>query len=217
MTRLLYLHGFASSPASKKAQFFRGCFAQFGIELEIPDLAAGDFEHLTIAGQLAVIEAVAQGGPISLIGSSLGGYLAALYAAHHPQVERLVLMAPAFCFARSFADSIGPDRLDEWKRTGWLPVFHYGAGEMRQLGYQLVEDGMKYPDFADFTQPALIFHGSQDTAVPPKLSEEFAAKHANVHLEMFESDHELTNVLEPMWDRMMKFLAVSHHGPLQKP
>src|SRR5437764_6266444 len=118
MTRLLYLHGFASSPASKKAQFFRERFARFGIELEIPDLAGGNFEHLTISGQMAVVEAIAQGGAISLIGSSLGGYLAALYAAHHPQVEKLVIMAPAFCFARSYADSIGPDRLEAWKRTG---------------------------------------------------------------------------------------------------
>jgi uncharacterized protein len=208
MTRLLYLHGFASSPASKKAQFFRERFAQFGIDLEIPDLAEGNFEHLTISGQLAVIEGIAQGGPVSLIGSSLGGYLAALYAARHPQVDKLVLMAPAFCFPRSYADSLGPDRLEEWKRAGWLPVFHYGDGGMRRLGYQLVEDGLNYPDFPSFAQPALIFHGSHDSSVPPKLSQEFAGKHANVHLEMFDSDHELINVLEPMWERIMKFLAV---------
>lgn len=207
MTRLLYLHGFASSPASKKARFFRQRFARLGVSLEIPDLAAGDFEHLTISGQLAVIESVAQGGPVSLIGSSLGGYLAALYASHHPEVERVVLMAPAFCFARIYADSLGAHPSEEWKRTGWLPVFHYGQGRMLMLGYQLVEDAASYADFPGFTQPALIFHGSRDTSVSPKLSEKFAARHANVHLEIFDSDHELTNVLEPMWERIANFLA----------
>lgn len=207
MSRLLYLHGFASSPASQKAQFFRARFAQLGMDLEIPDLAAGDFEHLTISGQLSVIGALAQGGPVSLIGSSLGGYLAALYASRHPEVDKLVLMAPAFCFARGYADSLGPDRFEKWKRTGWLPVFHYGQGAMRQLSYQLFEDGVQYPDFPAFTQSALIFHGSHDASVPAKLSQEFASKHANAHLEIFDSDHELINVLDPMWERMSKFLA----------
>jgi predicted esterase YcpF (UPF0227 family) len=36
---LVYLHGFASGPASTKAQFFRTRFAERGVELAIPDLA----------------------------------------------------------------------------------------------------------------------------------------------------------------------------------
>jgi uncharacterized protein len=210
LPRIVYLHGFASSPASKKACFFRERFAQLGIELEIPDLAERNFERLTITGQLAVIERVTkrvpQGERVSLIGSSLGGYLAALYASRHPEIEKLVLMAPAFCFARRWSEALGPERVEEWKRSGWLPVFHYGEGETRRLGYQLAEDGLLYPDFPNFTQRALIFHGSHDTSVPPELSEQFATRHANVHLEIFDSDHELVNVLEPMWERTREFL-----------
>jgi predicted esterase YcpF (UPF0227 family) len=52
----IYLHGFASGPGSHKAQFFRERFADYGIELQIPDLAAGDFSGLTISGQLRVVE-----------------------------------------------------------------------------------------------------------------------------------------------------------------
>ena len=37
--RIVYLHGFASSPASKKAAFFRDRFREVGVEIEIPDLA----------------------------------------------------------------------------------------------------------------------------------------------------------------------------------
>ncbi len=73
-SRVIYLHGFASGPGSRKAQLFLRRFAERGVSLEIPDLAAGDFEHLTISGQLAVIETVARGEAVSLMGSSLGGY-----------------------------------------------------------------------------------------------------------------------------------------------
>ena len=100
MNRILYLHGFASSPASSKARFFAERMRAAGALIDIPDLAAGDFEHLTISGQLRVIERAAAGDPVALMGSSLGGYLAALYAARHPEVSRVVLLAPAFGFAQ---------------------------------------------------------------------------------------------------------------------
>lgn len=204
---LIYLHGFASGPASKKARYFRDHFAQQGFHLEIPDLSEGDFEHLTISGQLDVIERTARGRSVSLIGSSLGGYLAALYASSHAHVDQLVLMAPAFCFSTRWAEALGPDRVAAWQRTGSLPVFHYSDGKTRQLGYQLAQDAERYPDFPSFPQPALIFHGSRDTVVPSSLSEQFAQQHPNVKLQIFDSDHELIDVLHPMWEQMKAFLS----------
>ena len=101
--RVLYLHGFASGPSSGKAQWFRRAFAERGIELEIPDLVEGGFENLTITGQLGVIERAAKGEPVSLIGSSMGGYLAALYASRHPEAARLVLLAPGVSLSAALA------------------------------------------------------------------------------------------------------------------
>jgi pimeloyl-ACP methyl ester carboxylesterase len=208
MPPFLYLHGFASGPGSKKARFFHDRLAQHGIELQIPDLADGDFEHLTITGQLEVIECTAARRPVILIGSSLGGYLAALYASHHPEVERLVLMAPAFSFASRWAEALGPERVDLWQRTGSMSVFHYNDGRTRQLGYQLAEDAANYPEFPSFTQPALIFHGSRDSVVPSFLSEQVAKAHQNVRLEILDSDHELIDVLERMWQETAGFLQI---------
>src|ERR1700761_5244732 len=96
--RVLYLHGFASSPASRKGQFLSAKFSSRGLQLELPDLADGDFEHLTVTRQLQILERLLDGTPAALIGSSLGGYLAALYASTHPEILRLVLLAPAFDF-----------------------------------------------------------------------------------------------------------------------
>ena len=157
---------------------------------------------------LNVIERSADGSPLALIGSSLGGYLAALFASRHAEVERLVLMAPAFSFARFGRTLWVRNSVSAWKRTGSLPVFHYGDGRTRQLGYQLAEDAARYPDFPSFAQPALIFHGSHDTVVPSSLSEQFAQRHANVKLRIVDSDHELTNVVEPMWNEMAEFLHI---------
>jgi uncharacterized protein len=97
--KFVYLHGFASSPNSRKARFFEERFNELGIGLEVPDLAEGNFRNLTLTAQLNVVSRLCSGQPASLIGSSMGGYLAALYAARHPEVERLVLLAPAFSFA----------------------------------------------------------------------------------------------------------------------
>ncbi len=43
MSRFIYLHGFASSPSSRKARFFEERFRELGIGLEVPDLAEGRF------------------------------------------------------------------------------------------------------------------------------------------------------------------------------
>src|SRR5271166_4623037 len=95
----VYIHGFASGPASRKAEGFREALDARRIAVEIPVMDQRDFEHLTISGQLGVLEDTIQKRPVFLIGSSMGGYLASLYAAAHPEVVRLVLLAPAFGFA----------------------------------------------------------------------------------------------------------------------
>jgi hypothetical protein len=206
MTPILYLHGFASSPSSSKARYFRQRLENAGARVDIPDLAAGDFEHLTITAQLAVVERAAAGHPVSLIGSSLGGYLAALYAARHPEVARVVLLAPAFGFARRWPESLGPARVEEWRRAGTMDVYHYGEDRHRQLGHQLIDDGAAYEDYPDFRQPALIFHGAGDDVVPPRYSEHFAATHPNARLEILDSGHQLLDVLDDMALKIVEFL-----------
>ena len=204
---VVYLHGFASSPQSTKAKYFQARFAERGIAMEVPDLAAGDFEHLTITGQLAVVEAVSRGRKVTLMGSSMGGYLAALCAVRHPdEVEKVVLLAPAFRLARRWAEVFGPEQFGEWERTGAMPVFHYGEGRVKNLGFGLIEDGLEYEDFPQFAQPGLVLHGTGDTVVPVELSRTFATQRANVTLQTYEAGHELTEVLGPMWKETWDFL-----------
>ncbi len=206
MTNVLYLHGFASGPSSSKAQYFRERLQAADARVEIPDLAAGDFEHLTITSQLQAIERTAAARPLPLIGSSLGGYLAALYAARHPEVPRVVLLAPAFGFPHRWLAELGGVTAAEWRRTGKLRVFHYGENRERDLAYDLIEDGARYEDHPAIGQPALVIHGARDASVPVRYSEEFACGRPNVTLEIVNSDHQLLDVLEWMGERVEKFL-----------
>lgn len=207
--KTIYLHGFASSPLSTKARFFADRFRDFGLELDIPDLAPEGFENLTISGQLQALHRAAGEQQVSLIGSSMGGYLAALYAARHRSVARLILLAPAFAFSRRWPEALGPAAMDNWQRTGALTVYHYGDRRRRELGYRLVTDGAQYEDFPDFHQPALILHGRQDPVVPLGLSEQFVASHPNATLVALDSGHELTDVLPLLWQQSESFLGLT--------
>ena len=206
MTSILYLHGFASGPSSSKAGFFRHGLERAGAQIAVPDLADGDFERLTITRQLDVIRRAAPDGVVSLIGSSLGGYLAALYAARHAEVERLVLLAPAFGFPRRWSERQEKADMDRWRETGTIEVYHYAQRRNCLLSYDLMVDALQYEEQPAFRQPALIFHGANDDVVPVRYSEEFAAGRENVRLEIVDSGHDLLKVLDYLLPKVRAFL-----------
>jgi predicted esterase len=71
----------------------------------------------------------------------------------------------------------------------------------------MMEDSELYENEPDFRQPTLIFHGTRDTVVPLSVSEALLSTHKNVQLKVFESGHELTDVMESMWKRTREFLT----------
>jgi uncharacterized protein len=115
----IYLHGFSSGPGSTKAKYLRDRFAKAGIELAVPDLNQDDFTHLTISRQIAqVVDLLPQNGDsVTLIGSSMGGWISAIIAQNYPQVDRLVLLAPAFNFLQHWLPKIGDRQLNSWENT----------------------------------------------------------------------------------------------------
>ena len=126
----IYLHGFASSPQSAKAQYLRDCFLAAEIQLKILDLNQGDFSHLTLTRQLQQTVAAFPSSqiPVTIIGSSFGGLTAAWLGEKHLQIQRLVLLAPAFGFLAHWLPKLGEAQLRQWQETGYLSVEHYGEG-----------------------------------------------------------------------------------------
>ena len=203
---LAYLHGFASGPTSTKAQFFRAGLAALGVTLEIPDLAP-DFTRMTVSGQLAAVDGILARGPAVLLGSSLGGYLAALAAARNPdRVRGLVLFAPAFGFAARWETRVGPAAMARWRADGALPVFHYGRGREEPLSIAFLDDARRYPDEPDPRCSALVFAGRHDDAVPLAAVQHFTSARPERELIVLEAGHELVEVLDPMWERTAAFL-----------
>lgn len=216
----LYLHGFASSPRSHKAQFFAQQFAQLrqlprdplhGARLIIPDLNQGDFSHLTLTRQIDYLQSsfLRSPGPFTVIGSSLGGLTAAWLAQHCPQIERLVLLAPAFGFIQNWLQCLPPDQLITWETSGWLNIYHYGDRREIPLAYGFVTDALGY-DEAQLTRavPTLILHGRKDEVVPVTASKIYASRRSWVDLQVVDSDHTLTDVLPQVWQASAEFLAI---------
>lgn len=208
-TPVVYLHGFASGPQSKKARFFGERFAAAGVPFQAPDLAEGDFASLSLTRQLAVVERTVAGRRVRLMGSSMGGYLAALYAAAHPaQVERAVLLAPAFDFAARWRERLGQAAFTDWERTGRLGVFHYAEGRQSEVGFALYTDALAHAPYPAVPPeiPVVIFHGRRDDVVPCQLSERFAALLPQPRrLRLLDSDHELIDSTELMWEETWAF------------
>ncbi len=214
--RVVYLHGFASSAQSSKAQYFASRFAEVGIPLVAPDLNAPDFSTLTVTRMLDDVgRVVAQGppGPVVLMGSSMGGFLAWHAAARLPlllpqhPVSRIVLLAPAVTFGRNRKEDFGPGVVDEWERAGTRDFFHYGDNVVKPLHYEFYRDALAYPAAAaPVNVPALIFQGMQDDVVKPQGVMEFCQGRPNVSLRLLQDGHQLLAHLDEMWQEIRTFL-----------
>jgi uncharacterized protein len=215
---LFYLHGFASSPESGKAAYLGDRLAPLGVPLHVPDFNAPDFSSLTVSRMLRQVRAAVEvlpAGPVGVIGSSLGGFVAIHAAAQriggtaHP-FARLVLLAPAVDFASGRDGWLTDSELDDWRRTGWRDVVHHAFGRTLPLHFGLYEDGGRFDAFAArFDTPTIVFQGTRDTVVNPGHVNEWAAPRANVMVRMIDDDHQLQAHLETIWSESAAFLGVS--------
>jgi uncharacterized protein len=207
---VFYLHGFASSPRSTKVGYFSDRLREHGIDLRCPDFNQPEFATLTLTRMLDQLgrERAARDGPATLFGSSLGGTLAILAAERMPaRVDRLVLMAPAVMFAKAGHHLLPPERIEEWRRRGSLPFFHYADNAERDLNFAFYEDSLQHDAFnAAIGQPALIFQGLHDASVDYRTVEAFARARPNVTLSLLDDDHQLIASLPRMWNDVRAFL-----------
>ena len=211
MTTYIYLHGFASSPRSSKARYLRDRFTEIKLNLEVLDLNQEDFTNLTLTRQIEqTIAAFPSNSSVILIGSSFGALTAAWAAQKQLQVEKLVLLAPAFGFPNSWYSKLQPEQIEQWRESNYLSVFHYGENREIPLHYEFLEDADNYP-LSDLKRSldTLIIHGINDQVVPIQVSRDYQQQHSQVKLVELESDHGLNDVQARIWQETKNFLGLA--------
>lgn len=221
--KYIYLHGFASSPNSAKGCYIKQRCAENKINLIIPDLNNPDlnnldsnnpdsnnpdFSHLTITRQIKQITAYFDSGiaPVTLIGSSLGGLTAAHLAEKYLNVQRLVLLAPAFGFLSHWLPKLGEETIQRWKQEKYLMVYHYREERELPLSYDFVTDATQYSEeILQRPIPSLILHGKNDEVIPIEASRDFASQRPWVNLIELDSDHNLGDVMPQIWQEIYSF------------
>lgn len=204
---LVWLCGFASDMAGTKAEALHRWAQAAGRPFLRFDYAGcgrsgGDFAAGTIGAWLddaTAVIAAAAGGPLVLVGSSMGGWISLLAAARlAPRVVGLVLIAPA----PDFTERLMWPELDDEARAAildqgsWMRPSAYGPPT--PITRALIEDGRNHLLLGGpirFDGPVRILHGQADPDVPWGLSLELAERltSENVHITFVKGgDHRLS-------------------------
>lgn len=184
----VWLSGFRSDMAGTKAQalaawahgrgqgFVR--FDYFGHGRSSGDFADGTISRW-LGDALAVIDDLSS-GPLVLIGSSMGGWLALLAARARPgRVKGLLLIAPAADFTeRLMWPSFSVAQKQEMEATGRIEIPSAYAPEPTIITRAMLEDGKRHVimdrPFA-FDGPVHVLQGGQDPDVPASHAGTMAA------------------------------------------
>ena len=136
----------------------------------------GDVTDYTLSDWIAdarlVLDIIKSGPPITIVGNSLGGWIAWLMAQECAEIERLILIAPAFNMMGVRARSISPN--DDM--PGIAPAGCPGTTTRSQGLAALVEMGRgKRSLLEDQLRPlrpvkTTILHGLQDTVILPRAA-----------------------------------------------
>lgn len=174
----VWLSGFKSDMSGGKAQAVFAWAQETGHGALLFDYSGhgesgGRFEDGTISqwheDALAAIDAQTD-GPLILVGSSMGGWMALLAALARPErVKGLVLIAPAPDFTEKLMwPEFTPQQQAEILKEGFL-LRPSDYGEPYPITRALIEDGRKWSILGApiaFTGPVRILQGMEDPDVP---------------------------------------------------
>lgn len=184
---VVWLGGFKSDMAGTKAQVLADWALAQGRAYVRFDYfghgeSSGDFAKGTITrwreDALTVLDQLTE-GPLVLVGSSMGGWIACLAAMAQPKrVHGMVLIAPAPDFTEKLMKpEIPPEGLADLARAGvWLRPSEYG--EPYPITRELLEDGARWSILeaqgVAIEAPVRILQGGDDPDVPWRHALELA-------------------------------------------
>jgi pimeloyl-ACP methyl ester carboxylesterase len=158
----------------------------------------------------------------SVVGHSMGGFIAADLAAHHPdRVDRLMLVdAVALPFSHSYWQQALGLAQGLWRLPlGFVPVlladaYRAGPRTILKAARELLTSDLR-PMLARIQTPTLVVWGERDSVVPIELGERLTACLPNARFRVIPGAGH-----NPMWDRpaefnraALDFLAPDPAGP----
>ncbi len=166
----------------------------------------GTFTDYTLSDWIAdarlVLNMLRDGPPITIVGNSLGGWIAWMMAQEYSTVEKLILIAPAFDGMGVRAREISADRRKRWHDTGWMPWDDDPVHKDWLLSWKWVEESEAYWKTSfDRLRPVhtAILHGQQDNVILPSGSSQFVEQLRSltpsfpVELNLVPGDHRLSS------------------------
>jgi uncharacterized protein len=211
--RWLYLHGFASGPASSKGMAVASRYATLGVAVERLNLRLPSFEGLRLSTMIDAVRG-AIGGEREravLFGSSLGGLTASRVAERDARVCALVLLAPAFRLMERWRQRLGEDGWRAWEEVGWLEVDDYAEKKRARVDFGFARDAIEADagggGWPDVRVPTLIVHGVRDEVVDVELSRAWANGKRHVRLVEVDDGHELAASIDRILREADAFLA----------
>lgn len=165
----------------------------------------GQFTDYTLSDWIAdartVLESTKGGPPVTIVGNSLGSWIAWLVAQEFHVVEELILVAPAFNMMGERAKAISKERLHDWHTAGWMPWDDDPVHRDWLLSWKWVEESESYwaKTFDNLRRvKTTILHGEQDSVIAPEGSKRFANELLRrnpsfpLALQLISGDHRLS-------------------------
>jgi pimeloyl-ACP methyl ester carboxylesterase len=209
--QILFITGFLSKRWGNKSKALAQWCEEMGWGFCCYDVrgfgdSEGTFTDYTLSDWIkdaqAVLGLITSGPPVTVAGNSLGGWIAWLMAQEFREIERLVLVAPAFNMMGVRARSISEKRQHAWHTAGWMPWDDEPAHRNFPIAWKWVEESEAYWKTSfDRLRPVdtVILHGQQDSVILPQGSSQFVeqlrslAPSFPVELQLVPGDHRLSS------------------------
>lgn len=203
----MYIHGWGVGPEGAKCKFMREYLGP-AITVHSFNWHSPSYADTTITTALQTLvgnmEALGGKKRWNVVGSSVGGYLAALLVQQRPDlVNRVILLAPSFDNLAGWTGAMlqenpdwgdGEHQLDACEVEPPKGPYNNTGDKSGGVRFQFIKDLRQYPPYPQIACPTVVVHAVDDQEVDVDFSLNFVRLHSRRGLPV--EAHFLPNVRE---------------------